>query len=222
MSGPAGSPDGQRRVTLTFDNGPTPGVTEPVLATLDDRGLNATFFVVGNRVARPAGRELAEQAHAAGHWIGNHTLTHTVRFGGADDEVVDGEIDETQALLGPLVHPDLLFRPYGAGGVIDRKLLGAHGRQRLLDGGYTCSLWNCLPRDWLDPDGWVDTCVDIVKSLPWSVVVVHDLPTGAMAHLGRLIDRLDAVDVEWRQDLPDACTPIRRGRPTESYALIEV
>jgi hypothetical protein len=43
-----------------------------------------------------------------------------------------------------------------------------------------------------------------------------------MAHLGRLIDRLDAMDVEWRQDLPDSCTPIRRGAPTESFAMIEV
>jgi peptidoglycan/xylan/chitin deacetylase (PgdA/CDA1 family) len=197
-------------------------VTEAVLATLDDRGVQATFFVVGDRIARPEGRELAERAHAAGHWIGNHTLTHTVQFGGAPDAAVDREIDETQALLGPLAHPDRLFRPYGAGGVIDRKLLGVHGRQRLLDGGFTCSLWNNLPRDWLDPDGWVDTCVAIVTQTPWSVVVIHDAPTGAMAHLGRLIDRLDAMDVEWRHDLPDACTPIRRGAPTESFAMIEV
>ena len=62
----------------------------------------------------------------------------------------------------------------------------------------------------------------IVKQTPWSVVVVHDAPTGAMAHLGRLIDRLDAIDVEWHHDLPDACTPIRRGAPTESFAMIEV
>jgi hypothetical protein len=46
--------------------------------------------------------------------------------------------------------------------------------------------------------------------------------TGAMGHLQRLVDRFDEVGVEWRQDLPDVCTPIRRGQPTSSYELIEV
>jgi hypothetical protein len=43
-----------------------------------------------------------------------------------------------------------------------------------------------------------------------------------MGQLQRLVDRLDERAVEWRQDLPDECTPIRRGRPTSSYELIEV
>ena len=43
------------RLTLTFDNGPTPGVTEQVLATLAERGLRATFFVVGEKLKQPGG-----------------------------------------------------------------------------------------------------------------------------------------------------------------------
>jgi peptidoglycan/xylan/chitin deacetylase (PgdA/CDA1 family) len=209
-------------VTLTFDNGPSPGVTEVVLDTLSRRGLKATFFVVGTNLRSREGRALAERAQAEGHWIGNHTLTHAVPLGELDDAAVDREIDETQALLADLAHPDRLFRPYGAGGVIDRRLLGAHGRRRLLEGSYTCSLWNNVPRDWVDPSGWVDTCVTTAAAQEWSVVVVHDVPTGAMAHLARLIDAFDEQGVEWRQDLPDVCTPIRRGEPTSSFDLIEV
>jgi len=222
MAGLAGAESERRRVTLTFDNGPTRGVTEAVLDVLARRGLRATLFVVGARLARPEVRALAEQAHAAGHWIGNHTLTHTVQFGRATDAAVDREIDEAEAALDGLAHPDRLFRPYGAGGVIDHNLMSPHGRQRLIDGRFTCSLWNCLPRDWVDPDGWVDTCVGIVGTQPWSVVVVHDVATGAMTHLGRLFDRLDGIGVEWRQDLPDECTPIRRGVPTTSIDLLGV
>src|SRR4051812_18098810 len=136
MTAPDGADRSRRRVTLTFDNGPTPGVTEPVLDVLDGRGLKATFFVVGERVARPEGRALAERAHAAGHWIGNHTMTHRVQFGCATDAAVDREIDDAQAALDGLAHPDRLFRPYGAGGVIDRNLMSDHGRQRLLEGGF--------------------------------------------------------------------------------------
>jgi hypothetical protein len=106
--------------------------------------------------------------------------------------------------------------------VIDRRLLGGHGRQRLLDGSFTCSLWNNVPGDWRDPTGWVDVCVATAAEQEWSVIAVHDVATGAMGQLQRLVDRLDARAVVWRQDLPDECTPIRRGRPTSSFELIEV
>ena len=71
----------ERRVTLTFDNGPTPGVTERVLDILGEAGVLATFFVIGRKLDAPAAFTLMKQAHAAGHWIGNHTLSHTVALG---------------------------------------------------------------------------------------------------------------------------------------------
>lgn len=215
----------RRRASLTFDNGPTPGVTELVLDELAARGLRATFFVIGTKIATDQGYALAERAHSEGHRIGNHTLSHSVPLGAlVDPRDVDREIDGAQSLLGRLADPARLFRPYGSGGVIDRWLLGRHGRQRLLDDRFTCCLWDCVPRDWLDPNGWVDTCREMMASLTltWPVIVLHDLPTGAMAHLPRLLDELEAADVEIRQDLPDSCTPIRCGVPTESFDLLEV
>jgi peptidoglycan/xylan/chitin deacetylase (PgdA/CDA1 family) len=211
------------RVTLTFDNGPTPGVTEGVLDHLGERDLRATFFVIGSKIADERSRVLAERAHRAGHWIGNHTFSHATPLGElrtTDD--VDREIDETQALIGALAHPDLLFRPYGAGGVIDRRIIGRHGRQRLLDGGFTCCLWNCVPGDWVDPDGWVDTCLAMIAEVDWAIVVLHDLATGAMDHLPGFLDELVRRDVDVVQDFPDACTPIRRGAPTEWYSSLPV
>jgi len=211
------------RVTLTFDNGPTAGVTEHVLDELAAWDVHATFFVIGSKLLTAAGHALVERAHQKGHWIGNHTLTHTTPLGAFTDPAdLDREIDATQSLLGALAHPDRLFRPYGSGGVIDRRLLGVHGRQRMLDDGFTCCLWDCLPRDWLEPDAWVDTCLAMIESMAWPVVVLHDLPTGAMDHLPRFLDALVAADIEIVQDFPDTCVPIRRGAPTESYALLEV
>lgn len=224
MTDPTGASTITRpRVSLTFDNGPTPGVTELVLDVLADRQVLSTFFVIGAKVAEPPGFELAERANRAGHWIGNHTFTHSTPLGElADSAEVDREIDDTQAAIGPLAHPDRLFRPYGSGGAIDRRLLGSHGRQRMLDDDFTCCLWNCVPRDWLDPDGWVETCLEMIEPLDWAVVALHDLPTGAMHQLPRLLDELADAGVELRQDLPDGCTPIRRGVPTSSFDLIEV
>jgi peptidoglycan/xylan/chitin deacetylase (PgdA/CDA1 family) len=66
-----------RKLTLTFDNGPTPGVTDKVLDILARRDLRATFMVVGQNLFDPSSAALLHEINAAGHWIGNHSLTHT-------------------------------------------------------------------------------------------------------------------------------------------------
>jgi len=145
-----------KRVTLTFDNGPWPGVTDEVLDTLARADLRATFFVVGNQLRAPGARDLAARAVSEGHWIGNHTLTHSVPFGATDDRTLpEREIERTQVLIGDLAHPDRWFRPYGQGGVIDRNLLSDAAVDHLVNGGYSVVLWTSVPRDWEDVDGWV-------------------------------------------------------------------
>lgn len=202
-----------RRLTVTFDNGPTPGVTEDVLDHLDAAGLAATFFVVGDDLRRPGRRELVAEARARGHRIGNHTLTHRVLLGHEpDDAVARREIDEAQELLGDLAHPDRLFRPWGDGR-LGPHLLSPAAVERLERGGYTLALWNCVPRDWEDPDGWVDRALTDIASRDWTVLVLHDIDSGAMARLPDFLEAVTDAGVEFTQELPDECTPIRRGRP---------
>jgi peptidoglycan/xylan/chitin deacetylase (PgdA/CDA1 family) len=210
------------RVSLTFDNGPTSDVTPRVLDVLRERGTRATFFVVGQQLRLPGMTAMAARAAAEGHWIGNHTLTHSIPLAELDNPgAVDREIGETQALIGDLSHPDRLFRPFGRGGIIDDRLVGAHALRRLEEGAFTCVLWNCVPRDWERPHGgWVGACLDDVATRPWSVVVVHDLPTGAMDHLPALLDGLDAMGAEVVQGFPEECVPIRRGVRTIAFGRL--
>ena len=70
-------------VTLTFDNGPEPSVTPRVLDVLARRGVRTTFFVIGNKLLTRDARACTERAHAEGHWIGNHTWTHSRPLGSA-------------------------------------------------------------------------------------------------------------------------------------------
>ena len=63
------------KITLSFDNGPEPQITDHVLDVLGAEGVRSTFFVIGQKLADPERRVRAERAHAEGHWIGNHSLT---------------------------------------------------------------------------------------------------------------------------------------------------
>jgi len=63
-----------RRCYLTFDDGPNPSATEPILDTLSAHHVPAAFFLVGEHVRRhPA---LARRIAEAGHELGNHTQHH--------------------------------------------------------------------------------------------------------------------------------------------------
>ncbi|TXN30935.1 polysaccharide deacetylase family protein [Lacisediminihabitans profunda] len=202
-----------RRLSLTFDNGPTPGVTEHVLAELAARAVLATFFVVGRDLERDGSRELVQRAKDAGHRIGNHTMTHSIQFGTSDDPgLPDAEITAAQVVLGDLAEDDRLFRPWGGGGVLGPNLLSPAAVDLLERDGYTLVLWNGVPRDWEDATGWVDRALADIESQDWTVLVLHDIQSGAMAQLGQFLDRVIESGVEIVQDLPDACVPIRRGK----------
>lgn len=204
---------GPAEVTLTFDNGPEPEATPAVLEVLRRRGLRASFFVLGHKLADPARRALAERAHAEGHWIGNHTFTHAVPLGEQPDDgrTAEAEIGRTQELIGELAHPDRLFRPFGGGGRLGPHLLGEATLAYLLRHRFTCVLWNAVPGDWRDPDGWVERALARCRAPSPVTLVLHDLPTGAMRHLDRFLGRLAERGARFVQDFPESCLPMRRG-----------
>lgn len=202
-----------RRVTLTFDNGPTPDVTERVLAILERARILSTFFVIGRNLDKPAAVELMSQAHAAGHWIGNHTLSHTVALGDRPERgYAVSEIEGAQARIGGLSHAEKLFRPYGNSGLLGPHLLSRAALDHLVAQNYRTVIWNNVPGDWRDPAGWVERCIALASREPWSVVVLHDIDGGCLAHLGELLRRLEDLDVTFEQDFPDAVTLTRAGQ----------
>ena len=208
-------------LTLTFDNGPTAETTPEVLDLLAARGIKATFFVVGQRLAEPGALDLARRARAEGHRIGNHTWSHGAPLGVREEpDLVARELERTQALIDDLADGGRLFRPNGGGGIIDTRLLRPDVVDYLERGGFTCVLWNSVPRDWVEIDGWVETALDHCRSQPWTLMVLHDLPTGAMRHLPGFLDRVAEAGGRIRQDFPPDCTPIVDGRaamPLEPY-----
>src|SRR5436305_5547078 len=128
-------------LTLSFDNGPTPDVTPLVLDVLAHRGVKSTFFVIGEKLAQPENRALAERAHAEGHWIGNHTWSHSLPFGLMPADSAKSEFDRTQDVIGSLGHCHCFFRPYGQGGNLDNRLLSKNLVAYLAGQQATIVLW---------------------------------------------------------------------------------
>jgi peptidoglycan/xylan/chitin deacetylase (PgdA/CDA1 family) len=200
-------------VTLSFDNGPTPGVTERILEILERAQIRATFFVIGEKLEDPSAVALMAAAHQAGHWIGNHTLTHSIALGDRPSaEYAVAEIGGAQKRIGAFAHPDKLFRPYGKSGLIGPHLFSQAAVAYLLSQRYCALLWNSVPGDWRDRDHWVDKCATDVAAQDWTTVVLHDVVGACLERLPELLDRLLQLDVVWRQDFPEDAVMIRRGR----------
>lgn len=79
-------------------------------------------------------------------------------------------------------------------------------------GGYTCVLWNVVPGDFRDPDGWMDRALADCRTREWSLVVLHDRDNGAMRHLESFLRKLRDEGHDLIQDFPPDCTPIVNGK----------
>jgi peptidoglycan/xylan/chitin deacetylase (PgdA/CDA1 family) len=102
------------QVCLTFDDGPSEEQTLAIAEFLAKEKIRATFFVVGQRIDRPGGREALARLRQLGHLIGNHTFTHpslTALISQDEDRVVE-EVVRTHHLIREFVGDGpLLFRP---------------------------------------------------------------------------------------------------------------
>jgi peptidoglycan-N-acetylglucosamine deacetylase len=204
------------QVTLTFDNGPESHATPLVLDCLVRHGVKSTFFVLGQKVSTPEGLELGRRASREGHWIGNHTWSHAGRLGDATREVALQEFDRAEESLAWVQQPVPLFRPRGGAGRMGKGLLHPAVVDRLTAGGYTCVLWNCVPGDFRDPDGWMNRALADCRTRERSLVVLHDLPNGAMRHLDSFLRKLRDEGHQITQDFPPDCTPIVNGKVLQS------
>lgn len=66
--------EGQKRLSLAFNDGPTPYGTPALLRILDQFEIKATFFLIGENVVRHP--KLVTEILAAGHTVGNHSFSH--------------------------------------------------------------------------------------------------------------------------------------------------
>ena len=105
-------PASERKISLTFDDGPVPGITDWVVEELANRGMKATFFMVGDNVRKH--QTLAQEVVAAGHQLGNHTYHHLSGWKTATQTYLD-DVEACDAILADTVGvtPRFFRPPYG-------------------------------------------------------------------------------------------------------------
>ncbi len=99
-----------RLVALTFDDGPDPQATPPLLDMLRDRGVPAAFLCVGEKAAEHPG--IVRRMAAEGHAVGNHTFHHGWRTNFLFGRHLRAELARAQdTLLGITGVAPAYFRP---------------------------------------------------------------------------------------------------------------
>ena len=194
-------------------------MTPGVLDCLARHNVKTTFFVMGRKAITPEGSALARRASAEGHWIGNHTFSHSAPLGRMDGAAALSEFERAGQTLAWLQQPQKLFRPPGSG-QLGKHLLHPAVVERLKAEGYTCVLWNSVPGDFRDPEGWLERAIADCQSRDWTLLVLHDLPNGAMDHLNEFIVRQQRAGFELTQEFPPDCVPILDGKvvlPLDPY-----
>jgi peptidoglycan/xylan/chitin deacetylase (PgdA/CDA1 family) len=159
-------PNNEKKIYLTFDDGPTPEVTNWVLDELKKYEAKATFFCIGKNI--DSNPELFSKIKSENHSIGNHTFNHLNGWKSATDDYVKNVTDCAEILKKEKTTTSLLFRPpYGRIKKEQSKVL------RKL--GYKIIMWDVLSADFdrsITPEKCLENVVKNVKS--GSVIVFHD------------------------------------------------
>jgi peptidoglycan/xylan/chitin deacetylase (PgdA/CDA1 family) len=130
---------GLKTVALTFDDGPDPLTTPPLLALLEKKKVTATFFVIGEKAAaHPA---LIDRIIQNGHALGNHSFRHSTGIFFQRVPVVVKDIAATQGVLQKHGVEPLVFRP--PAGIVSPRLWPA-----LKKTGLTLVTFSNRPLDW--------------------------------------------------------------------------
>jgi len=164
-------------IALTYDDGPGP-YTGKLLDTLKSKHARATFFMIGNSAA--GNTAMVRRAHAEGHEIGSHTMTHAdltkLSLAAARAQVLDAA--------------GILKRATGAPVTLYRPPYGAVNQAVMNEVGMPTILWAIDTNDWREPGA----AALVERGVDWptagDIVLFHDTHADSVDVAGKVIDGL--------------------------------
>jgi peptidoglycan/xylan/chitin deacetylase (PgdA/CDA1 family) len=161
-------PNKEKKVYLTFDDGPTPEVTEWVLSILSAHRIKATFFCIGNNIEKHP--EIFSKVVAGGHAIGNHTYNHLNGWNTDNQTYFENIAAAEKSIAGrlPTLMQNKLFRPpYG-------KMKASQSAQ-IRKQGYKIIMWDVLSADFdqaISPEKCLRNVTN--NTCEGSIIIFHD------------------------------------------------
>ncbi|MBF7092908.1 polysaccharide deacetylase family protein [Flavobacterium sp. ALJ2] len=162
-------PNKENKIYLTFDDGPTPEITEWVLSELKKRNAKASFFCIGNNIEKHP--EIFKKIIDEGHNIGNHTYDHLNGWKTATATYLNNSLlcakQIQQSSTKNNIQSSIFRPPYG-------KITKSQSVQ-LRQLGYKIIMWDVLSADFdqsISPEKCLQNVIKNVKS--GSIIVFHD------------------------------------------------
>lgn len=170
--------DAPKLVALTFDDGPKLRSTPRLLDGLDQRGVKATFFLIGQQVEENP--ELVLRMTQSGHQVGIHTYDHVI-LTGLNQADFDAQVGRTRQILSDLLGEDdfLLRPPYGA---VDEALKR--------NANAPIILWSIDPEDWRDRNVQREVAHIVSHVHDGDLILLHDIYPESVDAALQVIDQL--------------------------------
>ncbi|MFY8182031.1 MAG: polysaccharide deacetylase family protein [Flavobacterium sp.] len=159
-------PNNENKVYLTFDDGPTPEITEWVLSNLKEYNAKATFFCIGDNVRKYP--DIFQKVINEGHSIGNHTFNHLNGWKtNTSDYIKNVKLYETEHCKLNTEYCKLFRPPYGKIKPSQSKILRKFG--------YKIIMWDIISYDF-DNTISMEKCLEnVLKNVKsGSIIVFHD------------------------------------------------
>lgn len=171
--------ENEKRIFLTFDDGPTQTVTPFILDLLKQENIRATFFVLGNRAK--ANPELIKREFEEGHYIANHGYSHVYKQIYQNNQTVLDEYNYTEqciqeALENPNYHSKLFRFPGGSAGGRYHNMK-QEAKVFLRQNGIVSLDWNSLSKDAegvKTKEELLQNVIDTIGDKQSVVILMHD------------------------------------------------
>lgn len=169
-----------KRVALTFDDGPHPSYTEQLLDGLKERGIKASFFVLGEHAQLHP--DIIRRMQEEGHLIGNHTYSH-IQLKDDNWEVYREELIRTNEVIREITGQEVAYvrPPYGSW---DRSF-----EEEL---NMFPVLWTVDSRDWCSRDSCQVTAKVVRETKEGDIILMHDYYESSVEAALAVADELQA------------------------------
>lgn len=175
------------KIALTFDDGPSAASTPKLLDGLKERGVQATFFLIGKNIEIGENKEIVRREYEEGHLVGNHTYNH-VEITKLSNEMAYQELKKTNEIIQEITGEEVEFM---------RPPFGAWQKELEKKIHVLPVMWSIDPLDWTTEN--VDEIVNrvVTEVEENDIILLHDCYDSSVQAALRIVDLLQAEGYEF-------------------------